>query len=131
MAKQYNILNSGFKNTQRDGRTAGFQVRVLSGYYRGVYASLLEGFEVFVDGESYSRAQIRCKLGDRTYTQDELQTQSQLRWQWDEPVTLLVEKPGGLAPGAHDVRVVARIRVSYMPVQPSIFEFRDRIPLVG
>lgn len=128
---QYNILNRGFKNVLQNGKPGGFQLEVLSGYYRGVYATLLESFEMTVDGETFPRDQIRCKFGTRTYTQDELQTQSELRWQWDEAVTLVVSKPGGLQPGMHDVQVVAKIRVSYMPVQPSVYNFKARIPLVG
>jgi hypothetical protein len=128
---QYNILNRGFKNVSQNGQVTGFQLLVLSGYYRGVYLTLVEGFEVTVDGESFKRDQIRCTFGARTYTQDQLEGLSDARWQWDEPVTLAVSKPGGLKPGMHDVQVVARIRVSYMPVQPSVYTFKAKVPLIS
>jgi len=127
---QFNILSRGFKNISRNGQITGFQLQVLSGYYRGVYLTLIEGFEVTVDGESFSREQIRCTFGNRSYSQDEMEKQSDARWQWEEPVTLTVAKPGGLKPGMHDIQVVAKIRVSYMPVQPSVYTFGARLPLV-
>lgn len=127
---QYNILTRGFRNLTRNGQVTGFQLQVLSGYYRGVYLTLIEGFEVTVDGESFGRDRIRCTFGNRTYTQDEMEKQADARWQWAEPVTLTVDKPGGLKPGMHDVQVVVKIRVSYMPVQPSVYTFRARLPMV-
>jgi len=129
-AVQYNILNRGFKNISQNGRITGFQLELMSGYYRGVYLTLVEGFEVTVDGESFRRDQIKCTFGNRTYTQDELQNLTNGRWQWDEPAVLTVSKPGGLKPGMHDVRIVAKIRVSYMPTQPSIYTFQAMVPLV-
>jgi Domain of unknown function (DUF6379) len=131
MPTQYNILNKGFKNLSQNGQVSGFKLDVLSGYYRGVSATLIEGFDVTVDGETFARDHVRCVLGNKTYTQDELQKLTDVRWQWDEPVTLLIGKAGGLKPGMHDVEVVAKIRVSYMPVQPSVYNFKARIPLVG
>jgi hypothetical protein len=127
---QYNILNRGFENVAQNGQITGFQLEVLSGYYRGVYLTLVEGFEVTVDGESFRRDQVKCTFGGHTYTQDELEKLSDTRWQWDEPAILTVSKPGGLKPGMHDVQVVVKIRVSYMPVQPSVYAFRARLPLV-
>ena len=128
---QYNILNRGFKNVSQNGQVNGFKIDVLSGYYRGVYVTLIEGFDVTVDGKTFPRDQVRCTFGSKTYTQDQLEKLSDVRWQCDEPVTLLVSKAGGLEPGMHDIKVVAKIRGSYMPVQPSVYNFEARIPLVG
>lgn len=127
---QFNILDRGFKNVVQNGQVTGFQLEVLSGYYRGVYLTLVEGFEVTVDGESFKRDQVKCTFGSRTYSQDELENLADARWQWDEPAILNVSKPGGLKPGMHDVQVVVKIRVSYMPVQPSVYTFKAMVPLV-
>ena len=131
MPIQYNLLNRGFKNVTQNGQATGFQLALLSGYYRGVYLTLVESFEVTVDGEVFRRDQIRCTFGNRTYTQDELEKMSDARWQYSEPAILTVSKPGGLKPGMHDVQVVVKIRVSYMPVQPSVYTFQARMPLVA
>ncbi len=130
MAAQYNLLNKGFKNISRDGEITGFQLNVRTGYYRGVSLTLIEGFEVTVDGETFSRDQIHVMIGDRTYTLDQLQTATG-RWQWSEPATLIMDKPGGLKPGIHDVHVLAKIRISYMPIIPTVFDFKARLALVS
>ena len=40
-----------------------------------------------------------------------------LRWAFEEPAVLTVDKPGGLEPGVHDVRVAVTWRWSYIPVE--------------
>jgi len=53
-----------------------------------------------------------------------------VRWPWMEPATLTVIKPGGLKPGVHDVQVVQKTRVSYMPVQPSVATFKKKMTMM-
>lgn len=130
MAAQYNLLNRGFKNVSQSGRITGFQLKVKSGYYRGVSLTLIEGFEVTVDGETFPRDQIRATIGGRSYTLDQLETAGNGRWQWTEPAILTINKPGGLKTGVHDVEVTAKLRISYMPVQPSVYNFRAQLALV-
>jgi hypothetical protein len=125
-----NILDKGFRNVSQGGQTTGFQLQVRTGYYRGTYLSLLEGFEVTVDKETFKEDQIRVTIGNRTYSTAELANQTDARWPFLEPATLLVAKPGGLKPGRHDVKVVQKTRVSYMPVQPSVYTFTKRMTLV-
>jgi hypothetical protein len=131
VAAQYNLPNRGFKNVSQNGRITGFQVTVKSGYYRGVSLTLIEGFEVTVDGETFARDQIRATFGGRSYTLDQLETASNGRWPWMEPAILTINKPGGLKPGLHDVQVTAKLRISYMPVQPSVYNFRAQLALVA
>ena len=131
MAAQYNLLNRGFKNVSQNGEITGFQLAVKSGYYRGVYLPLIEGFEVTVDGESFARDQIRASFHGRSYTLDQLEKATNDRWPWTEPAILTIHKPGGLKPGMHDVQVTAKLRISYMPVQPSVFNFRAQLALVA
>ena len=131
MPAEYNLLNRGFKNTSQNGKITGFQLELLSGYYRGIYLPLIEGFEVTVNGEAFPRNLTRCSFGARAYSQDELEQQSETRWQWSEPAVLTVGRPGGLKPGLHEVQVVVKLRISYMPVQPTVFTFKARMPLVA
>jgi hypothetical protein len=126
---QYNILDIGFKNLKKDGKTTGFQVLVKDSYYRGIYVPLIDGFEVTVDGEKFARDQIQCKFRDKVYTQDDLQNYPNERWQFNEPCTLLITKPGGLKPGFHNVEIVVKERISYMPVIPSVRNFKAKLAL--
>jgi len=130
MPSEENILDRGFKNVARNGKIEGFQLQIKTGYYRGVYLSLVEDFEVTVDGELFKRDRIRFSVGGRTYTLDELAGLTTVRWPFQETAMLTISKPGGLKPGLHDVQVVQKVRVSYMPIQPSVYTFRKKLTLV-
>jgi hypothetical protein len=115
MLEKEMIQLNGFRNVLKDGTTAGFQVRIRIPYYRGIWASLVEGVDVTVDGEEFSRDDILWTLGDKSLTLAELEAASDVRWPFDEPAVLTVPKLGGLAVGMHDVSVKLAFRASYMP----------------
>ncbi len=101
------IQQRGFKNVSALGQVTGFQVRIRVVAYKGMWLELIGGAEVTVDGESFSRNQITWTIGDHNYTQDELLKITNVHWNWTEPATLTVSKPGGLKPGNHKVRIAA------------------------
>ena len=109
------IQQRGFKNLHSGSTPVGFQVRIRTPYYRGIWASLLEGAEVTVDGETFSREQVKWTIGDKTYTVADLEKASNVRWPFEETAALTVPKPGGLAPGLHKVEVLMLFRASYIP----------------
>jgi hypothetical protein len=112
MLESHVIQQKGFRNVGD-----GFQVAVRCPYYRGIWASLLEGAELTVDGETFARDDIRWTLGGRTFTGDELAEAAEARWPFEEPAVLTVDRPGGLEPGLHDVHVSITWRWSYIPVE--------------
>ena len=67
------IQSHGFRNVVAGGEVTGFQLRIRIPYYRGIWASLLEGADVTVDGEEFSRDGILWTIGDRTLTLAELE----------------------------------------------------------
>ena len=111
------IQMKGFKNTVQDGRITGFQVRARCPYYRGIWASLIERVEVAVDGETFPAESTRLELGGRRFRPGEPADEQELRWAFEEPAVLAVDKPGGLEPGLHDVQVSVTWRWSYVPVE--------------
>ncbi len=115
MLEREMIQQHGFRNVSNHGATTGFQLKIRIPYYRGVWASLLEGADLAVDGEEFSRNDILWTIGDRTLTLAELEASTDIRWPFDEPAVLTVPKPGGLAIGLHDVQVKLAWRASYMP----------------
>jgi hypothetical protein len=115
MLEREMIQAHGFKNVAADGRITGFQIRIRIPYYRGIWASLVEGVDVTVDGEEFSLDDILWTLGDKSLTLAELEAASNVRWPFDEPAVLTVPKAGGLAVGMHDVHVKLAFRASYMP----------------
>jgi Domain of unknown function (DUF6379) len=116
LLEQHVIQTKGFMNVG-DAEPSGFQVAVRCPYYRGIWASLVEGAEVAVDGEAFGPARIRWTLGEETFTASELAESSEKRWAFEQPAVLTVDKPGGLEPGLHDVRVSITWRWSYIPVE--------------
>ena len=131
MPVQYNILDRGFRNLREQGAVIGFQVALRDGYYRGIYLPLIDSFEVTVDGQIFQGQQIRCKFRDHVYAQSDLQNHPDERWQWQEPCTLMVAKPGGLKPGFHEVKIVVKERISYMPTIPTVRAFVAKLALVS
>ena len=112
MLEAHVIQTKGFENV--DG---GFRLTVRCPYYRGIWASLIEGAELEVDGETFPAESIRWTLGGRTFTIAELSEAADARWPFEEPAILTVDKVGGLERGLHDVQVSIIWRWSYIPVE--------------
>lgn len=110
------VCDQGFKNVFVGEKVVGFQVRVRISYYRGIPASLLEGYEIVVDDEIYTNKDISFSLdGETFYTMEELGKQTKLRWEFGDKAYLRVTKPGGLKRGLHRVKVTQFINVPYLP----------------
>jgi hypothetical protein len=117
MLEKEMIQEKGFKNISRNGQITGFQVAVRTLYYRGIWASLLEGADVAVDGEKFPKEQVSWTIGSRTFTVAELANATNVRWPFEEPAVLTINKPGGLKPGFHSLEVLVSFRASYMPIE--------------
>ena len=117
MLEKEMIQEKGFKNISRNGQTTGFQVAIRTLYYRGIWASLLEGADVTVDGEKFPKEQVNWTIGSRTFTIAELANATNVRWPFEEPAVLTINKPGGLKPGFHSLEIAVSFRASYMPVE--------------
>ena len=76
---------------------------------------MLTGFEVTVDGEKFSGAQVKVTVGGKTYTQEEMKKIGNVQWPNYEAALLTVAKPGGLKPGVHQVAIAWGHRTSYIP----------------
>lgn len=115
MFDKYILCEGSLANVSEDGHVSGFRVDVRIAYYRGLNLSMVEGFDLTVDGEFFPRESNRFFLRGKTYTLDEMETEYKERWEMIEGATLLVSKPGGLTPGQHRTAVVEYLRVSYVP----------------
>ncbi len=114
MLEKTNIQSRGFHNINENGKVVGFQLRYRSAYYRGIWLSLSNGFDVAVDGEKFAREKIKVIIGGKIYTQEEMTKIGNVQWPNYEAAVLTVEKPGGLRPGVHEVHVTYRFPISYM-----------------
>jgi hypothetical protein len=115
MFDRYLIGENGFRNVVEDGKITGFQLEVRIGYYRGLGLSMVEGFEVTVDGRQFPREQNVFTVRGRPFTHQQMETEYDERWEMGEVAQLTVPLTGGLAAGSHDVALVEFLRVSYVP----------------
>lgn len=120
------IQSTGFRNTGPAGARDGFAVRLRLPNYHGMRLSQLDGVDVTVDGETFGHELNRLAIRDEVYTLSELREATDARWDMFEWASVLVEKPGGLTPGVHDVSVVARVRYNYFPPDVHVFPVPGR-----
>jgi hypothetical protein len=123
--ERYMICTRDFCNAVRDGKVAGFQVKIRINYYRGCYLSMVDTVRLVVDGEEFSSDKMTFTVGGRTYTFGELAKATDARWFFGDTATLTVTKPGGLRPGMHTVQLGLFIRNSYVPQKDpeNLFDF--------
>ncbi|WP_345762738.1 C-glycoside deglycosidase beta subunit domain-containing protein [Diaminobutyricibacter sp. McL0608] len=123
MLEEQLIQTAGFRNVGPETARTGFQLRVRSPYYRGLWANLIERPTVIVDGEEFDGRDIRWTLPTGHYTFAALQESADARWPLGKAAVLTVPRDGGLERGIHDVTLVLRLRMSYIPeeLQPSIW----------
>jgi hypothetical protein len=114
MFEKYMVLTRGFQNVREKEQIVGFQMKVRITYYRGVFLPLVSPFDVTVDSEKFKPEQLRFTYKDKTYTMDEMAKAETIHWDFGDPATLTVLKPGGLKPGIHDVEVVETVKPSYI-----------------
>ena len=115
MYDRYMICEDSVRNVGANGEPEGFEFDVRITYYRGIVVSMIDGFDVTVDGETFDRGKITFTVRDRTYTLDDLLEDEESRWEFGERATLRIAKAGGLARGEHTIEAVQHLRIPYMP----------------
>ncbi len=124
------LCEQGFRNVVENGAVTGFQVRVRISYYRGIALSLLNGYTIVVDGETFESGDVTFSLdGRKFYTIAELAERPDLRWEYGDKAYLHVKKPGGLARGLHTVRVTQHLNIPYLPF-PTAFWQEKQLTIV-
>ena len=109
------ILTRGFRNVFQAGQITGFQFKIKLPYYRGIFVSCIDDFVVKVDGQSYSLDNVSLKVGDRIFRWEQVDGAYDVFYKYGDPITVIVDKQGGLAIGPHMVECGLAIRKSYTP----------------
>ena len=117
MFEKYMIMTQEFKNVKEGQSVVGFQVKVRLPYYRGIWLSTVHHLGLKVDDEDFSRDKIAFALGERRFTREEMESATNVRWDFGDPATLIVSKPGGLIDGMHTVDYSIGWRHSYVPMR--------------
>lgn len=119
MMDQHMLCDDGFENVVEGGHTTGFALLARLPYYRGLGLSMVEDIAVSIDGQAVPRETVRLALRGRSWSLDEMERCFDEKWNFGEKARVLVARPGGLAPGAHQVDLAIRYRVSYLPFVPT------------
>ena len=115
MFERYIICPESLRNISKKNAITGVAFDVRLAYYRGIALSMVEGFEVKIDGADIPPASLTFQVAGERFTFAELASEAEARWEFTEAGTVHITKPGGLTPGAHDISVVEILRISYMP----------------
>lgn len=98
-----------------DGTATGFAFECHVPYYRGIGLSMVEDPELVVDGKAIPLESLRFTYRGVTRTFEELSDLSDVRWELGESATISALVPGGLGDGRHELDLILRLRVSYLP----------------
>lgn len=128
MFDSYIIGEGTVRNVEAASEVVGFAFDTRITYYRGLGVSMVEPFEVILDGTAIPREDLRFSLGGRTWTFAELADDFDTRWELTETAVVTVLLPGGLTPGEHELDVTEVLRVSYLPF-PSRARFVRKIAI--
>lgn len=97
---------------------SGFSVLARLPYYRGLGLSMIEDISVNVDGQDISRHDVVFAVRGKEWSLDQLETEYGDRWNFGEKAQVIV-KDKLLPPGAHNITVAVRMRISYLPFIPT------------
>lgn len=106
------------KNTVENDAVTGYELQTYITYYRGIPLSMVNDIRVTTDGVQEARENILCSVdgGEYWFTLDEMETVVSHKWEFGEPMTVKVKKPGGLSSGTHQVKLTVIVRTAYIPV---------------
>lgn len=95
----------------------GFAVKTLLTYYRSIPLSMIEDFQLIVDGKAVDRENIMfCPNGTDWFTLNEMTTVTTYKWEYGVEGQVFAGYEGGLAPGEHVITLKQSLRTAYIPV---------------
>ena len=115
MFDKYMICEDTVRNVKRDGKVTGFEFGARLPYYRGLGLSMVEEVAVTVDGKAVPRSDVRLRIGERSWSLDELAGEFEARWEMGDVATVEVSLPGGLSAGQHSLQLMEQLRIAYLP----------------
>lgn len=110
------ICDDSLTNYSISGKKQGFQFDIRLSYYRGLFLSCVNSFELIVDGKTIPNSQITFSINDKEFFADQLSSLSSEFWALLEPAKIKVMQRGGLPKGAHDIKLNLFLRVPYLPI---------------
>lgn len=113
MNEKYMLPKESIKNIVVDGLGVGIEFKVGIPYYRGVMLSMIDRIIVKYDDLEIPQEQLKFTTGDCTYSMQEMETITTLRWEFGEFAKVSFPFKGGFELGTHKLEVSVAIRMSY------------------
>ena len=107
------ICKKPMRNTIVAGIPVGYEFQIKYPSYRGCYLSCIENLYFEVDGVKLADTEVFFGLNGKQFTIRELKDLFREYWFVNDPATIRVLQPGGIAKGKHLVRVYMKHRVPY------------------
>jgi Domain of unknown function (DUF6379)/Xylose isomerase-like TIM barrel len=104
----------------------GFTFDLRLPWYRALTLSSVEGLEVRLNGESVASESLRLSLDGKTYALRDLPPLHDHWWYVADPAEVRVPRPGGLAPGEHELDVTIAVRIPYIVESGHPLVMRER-----
>lgn len=131
MFDKYLVRLDSLENITENGETVGFKFAVRNSNYRGVFASLHNGYYLVLDGTLYPREVQRFEVNGKPPRDfDEMKNAGFEHWDFDDEAYVHVLKPGGLAPGKHTMIFKQAVFAAYGYL-PDIEEYVTNPPVPG
>jgi len=112
------VVNDSLENIYIDGKRIGYRFDIRLNYYRGHFLSVIDEFEVKVDGEKVDNESVWFRVNGKEFAVCQLESCYNEFWRITDPATIIVHKPGGLPEGEHTIDVKLIIRSPYMSIGP-------------
>lgn len=108
------ICDNSLKSIVLEGKPIGYAFDIRLSYYRGLFLSCIEEFELMVDQEKVRHQDMTFHLNGKIFAIDQLADCASEFWNLIEPARIEVICPGGLQPGEHELDLTLNLRIPYM-----------------
>lgn len=122
------LQNNSLRNFYINGKLSGYEFDVRLGYYRGLYLSCVEKFELKVDGKTVEESNITFGLNGKEFAISELKYLISEFWTITAPAKIKVYLKEGLSAGEHEIDLVLMMRSPYLPA-PGAVEPHTYVPI--
>lgn len=122
------ICSDSLQNSYINGEKIGYEFAIRLSYYRGLFLSCVNSFELLVDSQPVPNEAITFSINNKEFFVDQLAENPSEFWQLLEPAKIRVHQKGGLPIGEHHIQVQFFLRVPYLPTPGGQGE-HDYVPL--
>ncbi|NTV91456.1 MAG: hypothetical protein HGA22_14030 [Clostridiales bacterium] len=110
------ICDGSLGSIYTKGVKSGYRFDIRLSYYRGMYLSCIESFELKVDGQPVPKQDISFNINNKALNVFQLSDCITEFWRLTDPATIEVFKLGGLNESEHKLELVLMLRSPYMPL---------------